>query len=65
MKITNVEVPFDTTVSLVCVKCGRSVDASKNIMFADVDGVPFVDYYCKSCYDDLKDLDQEKGGKIK
>lgn len=53
MKIIGVKVPTWSTILLTCVKCGREVDASRQIMFADIGGVPFVvpfvDYYCESC----------------
>jgi hypothetical protein len=34
-------------IKLQCVKCGKMVDADK--LLADLDGKPFVDYYCKEC----------------
>jgi hypothetical protein len=38
---------------LVCVGCVVSFDPSQTAVFADTQGRPFKDYYCKPCADRL------------
>lgn len=33
----------------LCVVCGTWLHSNKHKIFADLDGTPFVDYYCEEC----------------
>jgi hypothetical protein len=32
-----------------CVKCARPLDSVGEAIYADLDGAPFHDYYCRRC----------------
>lgn len=34
---------------LECIKCGKKTQSDREPVYADLDGKPFVDYYCKPC----------------
>ena len=36
-----------------CISCGRMVDASREAVFADIEGEPFKAYYCEPCKNKL------------
>ena len=47
-------------VEVRCVKCLRLVPLGHNV-YADLDGAPFVDYYCVECLDaEVTDYIREK-----
>lgn len=32
-----------------CVGCGKLLNTQKHKVYADIDGIPFVDFYCEEC----------------
>ncbi len=45
-----------------CKHCQTRLDSTKHEIFADLDGEPFEDYYCKACKESGF-LEQRKDGK--
>ena len=36
-------------IKVSCVACGKKVATNQEPVYADIDGDPFVDYYCYQC----------------
>ena len=55
MNLQPVPIAQSGSLKFACVKCGdivwQSVDTP---VFADLDGEPFIDYYCHHCAETLK-----------
>lgn len=41
--------PSAGPLRFICTNCGRWADQAQATVYADLDGVPFVDYYCAPC----------------
>jgi len=45
--------------NVICCSCNRSTNFNKS--FADLDGEPFISYYCPPCVDSVKKKQTKKG----
>ena len=47
--------PEEPAFRVKCAVCGKEGWSSEGDWFADLDGEPFVDYYCERCANEARD----------
>jgi len=54
MKIKLVGTKYQSYFRALCRHCGRVLNSRIDEIFADSDGEPFLDYYCRSCVQEIE-----------
>lgn len=49
MNIKLVGPKYQTYFMALCQHCEKVLDSKKDEIFADLEGEPFLDYFCRSC----------------